>query len=172
MFKLIRLLYMSFFARRSFFRLNRRLHRLALSGLGVLNYRNNDESGESRFILKNINGRSGIVLDVGANKGNYTQSILNASSEIRVYSFEPHPKTFAGLSERFRGNRRVTLVNSGVSDSAGELELYDYDGADGSTHASIYQAVLTDLHHAAATTVHRVGMQPLDEFLEVKKLST
>ncbi len=46
-----------------------------------------------------------LVLDVGANRGHYAQSLIHSGYAGRIISFEPDPKTYANLSETRRGFR-------------------------------------------------------------------
>jgi FkbM family methyltransferase len=63
-----------------------------------------------------------IVLDVGANVGNYTARLSElVGPSGRVYAFEPVPDTFALLSANMARYplRNISLFNAAVSDQAG-----------------------------------------------------
>ena len=65
-----------------------------------------------------------VVVDVGANQGFFT--CYAAQRGARVYSFEPHPKTFEVLSRNIRSNGfgdRVTAECTAISDFEGEADL-------------------------------------------------
>lgn len=53
--------------------------------------------------------RVGIVMDVGANVGQYTVMYLKYFPQAKVYCFEPAGHTFAKLSQRFYDEPRVSL---------------------------------------------------------------
>ncbi|HTM78047.1 MAG TPA: FkbM family methyltransferase [Devosia sp.] len=78
----------------------------------------------------------GTVLDVGANHGSYTRFLAGRLPNRQIFSFEPHPRTFAVLcgSASFPN---VTLVNMALSDTPGTMELYDFAQDDGSSQASL-----------------------------------
>jgi glycosyltransferase involved in cell wall biosynthesis len=41
--------------------------------------------------------KGGVVFDVGANVGSYTQALLRLAPGVEIHAFEPHPSTFARL---------------------------------------------------------------------------
>lgn len=62
------------------------------------------------------------VIDVGAERGAFTDALLRAGSE-RVYALEPEPSNVEFLRDRFRGDARVSVHGFAVSDSDGEVRL-------------------------------------------------
>jgi FkbM family methyltransferase len=134
--------------------------------MGILNFDENQVSGDEEFFLRNYlrDIRSGVVLDVGANIGNYSKLVLKINPHLQVYAFEPHPVTFGRLIENIK-SERLLPVNSAVGDSEGVLSLYDYADDDGSAHASLYQDVIENIHKKPSVE-HRVKIIKLDDFLE------
>lgn len=164
-------LYARFFAKPVFEKWNLRLFRFALSGLGVLNYWNNDLSGEKYFINKILSKYvkdKPIFLDVGANIGNYTNLLLNKYPNSEIHLFEPHPKNFKKLEKREFG-KKLFLNNLAVSEENGSIEIFDYRDNDGSTHASVYREVIVDIHKGEAVS-YQVGKTTLDDYLNKKKI--
>lgn len=158
--------YVWVFGKPVFAKFNKLLFRLSLAGLGVLNYKNSKVSGEQSFLKNYLLGKNGVVIDVGANEGNYSAEVLDFNQSVNVYAFEPHPTTFQRLSEKFKKNKRVTTVNKGLAESAGFLELYDYEYKDGSSHASLIPEVITEIHGAGKAISHKVNLTTLDDFIE------
>jgi hypothetical protein len=64
--------YVLLFRRARYQKLNKLLYRLSLSGLGIMNYSTSKVSGEKAFLEKYLANKRGILLNVGANQGNYT----------------------------------------------------------------------------------------------------
>jgi FkbM family methyltransferase len=65
-----------------------------------------------------------VVVDVGANQGFFT--CYAAQRLARLYSFEPHPKTFELLTRNIRSNGfddRVTAECAAIADFEGEADL-------------------------------------------------
>lgn len=156
-------IYAALFARRIFYRLNKFLYHCSLRGLGILNFENNRISGEERFIKLFLAGKTGgVVFDVGANVGNYSSKVLKTNPLLTVYAFEPHPRTFATLEKNVQ-HSNFTAINAAAGECAGTSALYDYAADDGSSHASLYQDVIENIHRASSTH-HEVKVVALGEF--------
>lgn len=131
-------------------RLNELLFDLALHGLGVGNYENDDVSGERHFVRHVLPAHlrdtvHPVVMDVGAHDGAYATMVLQRFPGARVVCAEPHPGTFAALSARL--GERATLLDCALGAEPDVLTLYDRaDHAEGSQHASMYEGVISDLH--------------------------
>lgn len=163
-------IYRALFARRFFYRFNKVLYHCSLHGLGILNFENDRVSGEERFIKRLLAGKAGgVVLDVGANVGNYSSKVLETNSHLTVYAFEPHPKTFATLQKNVQ-HPNFTPINAAAGESAGMADLYDYAAEDGSSHASLFQDVIEGIHRAPSTH-HRVNIVALGEFARTNQIA-
>lgn len=85
------------------------------------------------------NQTSRLILDVGANVGDYTAAVLERADRLRckvqVHAFEPGPASRSALHERFASDFRVKVVGAAVADQPGELRLYS--DAPGSSQASL-----------------------------------
>lgn len=64
-----------------------------------------------------------VVLDIGANRGTWTQSLL-AKSDATIYAFEPSSSAFESLSKKFFSDTRVTCLRTAVGFENGETLLY------------------------------------------------
>lgn len=161
--------YRYLFARQCFVWFHRLIYRLGLSGLGILNYENEKLSGETFFLnhyLKNID--SGVIIDVGANVGNYSKAIIAINPSFEIHAFEPHPNTFKKLIESV-ASQKFYAVNSAVGDKEGVIALYDYESEDGSSHASLYQGVIEKLHKAPSAEC-QVKLITLSSYLKKKNI--
>lgn len=162
-------IYRALFARRIFFRLNKFLYRLSLSGMGVLNYENAQASGERHFLRRYLGGRAGCtVFDIGANRGGYSREVFEVCPQATVYAFEPHPKTFEILAGSFT-QPGFHAVNAAAGEQAGEVALFDYKSQDGSSHASLYRDVIENIHQAESTE-HRVRVVALEPFCRERQI--
>jgi FkbM family methyltransferase len=149
-----------------FRRLNLRLFYLSLHGLGVLNYQNASISGE-RHLLRNwlpraIKGPRPVFFDVGANEGQYSKELLEQFPTALVHAFEPHPGNYSRLRALGLPESRFKSHNIAVGDSSGQLTLYDHAGNVGSSHASLYEATITEFHEHAAAAIS-VPVETLDD---------
>lgn len=152
-------LYEMIAGRPCFMRVNTFLYRLALKGMGVWN------SGMAeRWFIEHYIGRteSPVIFDVGAHDGSYSRMVLKANPCALVYSFEPHPDTFARL---IVGCERSGYYphNAAVGDHEGTATLYDYAGGKGSEHASTAAGVIEGIHHGKSVA-HEVKLTTIDAF--------
>lgn len=163
-------LYRFLFARPCFFSLNKSLFNLSLRGLGVMNYENELVSGESWFLntyLAKLDRP--VVLDVGANVGNYASLVLESNPQTEIYAFEPHPVNFEKLQARCKGLNQVSLANLAVGEVSGEKLLFDLKGRDGSSHASLHQGVIECIHKEESVE-HSVNVVDLDSWIQSNQL--
>ena len=71
-----------------------------LHAVGVLNYENSTVSGERRFLTRFLERNpTALVLDVGANAGQYSELVRELGPKTVVHAFEPHPVSFAALAQ-------------------------------------------------------------------------
>lgn len=163
--------YALIFARPFFYRMNRGLFRLGLAGMGVLNWRTETLRGEDAVlarILKDIPDGS-VVLDVGANEGDYCAEALKANPNLQIHAFEPHPDTFQRLESRF-ADSRVKCWNTALGEVAESKQLFDYeDVSDGSSHASLHAGVIEKLHGKKSKAIS-VRVERLDEFTRSEEI--
>jgi len=161
-------MYLEIFARPSFARFHRFLFLTGLRGLGVLNWTNEEQSGEigfARSVLAEIDREDACVLDVGANEGNFAASVIEATRHLKILAIEAHPKIFARLQQRFaNAAARVDLVNIGAGAENTTLSLYDYDDREGTEHASFYKDVIEGIHQGRASSVE-VPVRRLDDVI-------
>ncbi len=160
------------FARPRFVRLNRFLYTASLRGLGVLNFGSMQESGEHHFLERLLavyrsNSVQPVVLDVGANVGNYAREILAIERQVSIHCFEPHPANVAKLRQAVGSS--VNVVPCAVGADAGVLDLFDYADEDGSSHASVYKEVFEKIHKRRHGS-HPVDVVTIDDFLEREKI--
>ncbi len=144
-------LYQKLFSRKIFYPFNKKLHALALRGMGILDVCDVHYNGEA-VVLQSIlaDQSTGAIFDVGANIGDYIKLIRDYNQTIAIHAFEPHPKTYAVLLQA-TNNLQIVTNNCALAELSGSLELYDYaDSRTGSDHASLYREVIEDLHSASA----------------------
>ena len=80
-------------------------------------------------ILNNFLNNPKLVIDIGANIGNYTAEIITKYPNCNVHLFEPAKTNFEKLKKRFV-NSNIIINNSAISNIIGEGNLYtDVDGS-------------------------------------------
>ena len=63
-----------------------------------------------------------LAFDIGANKGNKTAALLDLG--FRVIGLEPEKKSLSTLNWRFAKDKRVTIIDKGVSDQPGVTSIF------------------------------------------------
>jgi FkbM family methyltransferase len=163
-------LYAFMFAKKIFQKFNSLIFLAGARGLGILNYKSSYMSGEEPFLakfLKRYDESGYLVLDVGANQGQFAIWALQNTDKIRVRSYEPSLHATSRLrSNPILNTKRHLLIEMGVSSKAGISVIYDYENNEGSEHASLYSEVLTDLHGSESVSSIEIRLTTLDEDLK------
>jgi FkbM family methyltransferase len=69
-----------------------------------------------------------VFFDVGANDGETALKALKEFRDARVFSFEPHPSTFAALVSRLSNRPNFVAINCALGrTSASEVEMFEYE---------------------------------------------
>jgi FkbM family methyltransferase len=72
-------------------------------------------------VIKN----NGVLVDVGANVGDYTHFFLkNINDDGKVYAIELSSETCNILNTKFRDNKNVIILNNAVSDNNDVINYY------------------------------------------------
>jgi FkbM family methyltransferase len=133
--------YLFIFGRPSMQSLNNVIFNLALNAKGFANYHSchPKSTGEQIFLSHLAKHNPKLCIDVGANKGDYSEALLNLTNS-KIIAFEPLPRTFKILSTlQTRFPNRLITVNKGVGDKNAELDLHF--GDEDSTLASFSKEV-------------------------------
>jgi len=129
------------------------------SGGGVLS------SGEQAVfhVLKQAKQPPYCIFDVGSNKGQFLQIILEnvATDDFRIHCFEPGHQTFKMLTETSKEDKRITLNNIGLGKEKGEASLH-YDNV-GSGLASLTRRKL-DHFNIDFSKSERVVIDTIDNY--------
>lgn len=147
-------IYRFIFSRKLFFKINYHFFRLNMRGLGLLNSEGERITGEEYFIKwisKNINLK--IIMDIGANTGNYSILINKYSPSAIIFAYEPHPDTFNLLKSNTNNISNINIYNLGLDKKRGKSELWDFANDSNlkhsqptSTLASQYKEVVEGFH--------------------------
>jgi FkbM family methyltransferase len=66
----------------------------------------------------------GVIVDVGANEGQFARALLAIAPKASIHAFEPEPATAARLRQLFAGDRRVSVHEQAIAGSAGTATLH------------------------------------------------
>lgn len=104
-----------------------------------------------------------LIFDVGANVGQYAESVFAAGYRGRVVSFEPLSHPYAELRERSRGNPRWEVAERCcLGDRDAEIEVHISENSVASSLLPISAEHLRVSPNARYVDVERVRMQTLD----------
>ena len=103
------------------------------------------------------------IFDVGSNKGQFLQLILDSisASDFSVHCFEPGRETFAILAESSKEDKRIKLNNIGLGKENGQAVLH-YDSA-GSGLASLTKRKL-DHFNIDFSKEEKVAINTIDNY--------
>lgn len=154
-------------ARPSCRRLNELLFECSLHGLGILNYQSEEQSGEKHFVEhilpQYLSADRPVMVDVGANVGNYSRLLKSTFPQAAIWAFEPNPQTYASLLDEFDAHELVT-VNQGLGSGESTLKFYDRQDRRGSSqHGSLYREVIEEIHEADSIEIE-VSITTLDNY--------
>lgn len=89
---------------------------------------------------------SAVAIDVGANRGEFTDALRRAGFEVDA--FEPLPNLVADLGRRFAGDRRVRIHSCACSDRDGTAVLHVAQSADPILDTTLYSSLETHPDYA------------------------
>lgn len=103
------------------------------------------------------------VLDIGANDGQFTKTILALLPSANIYSFEPLPDCFEKLQEFANKHSSVKVFNAGLGDESGVISFERNDYSPSSSFLKI-----NDTHKQAFTfteksSIVEVKIERLDD---------
>ena len=133
-----------------------------------------DKAVSDWLFQENLSGllrkyRVDVVLDVGANRGQYARRLRRAGYTGRIVSFEPVPEVFALLAERAAGDDLWDVHQMALGRERAELDMHVLPGS-----LSVFSSLLPSSaygadryeHMADATEVRQVPVRRLDEVLD------
>jgi FkbM family methyltransferase len=110
---------------------------------------------------------AGLVIDAGANRGDFTAVIRRLEPESRVLAIEPIPQERSGIERRFADDPRVVVDGHALSASPGAATL---NITSHSVHASLLPAVedTMAIYGDGADVVAQVEVEtaPLDDLVD------
>ena len=99
---------------------------------------------EAKYLRKVLNAqfteiRKPKIFDIGANNGQYIDSIIKEFESFELIAFEPSKQCFDVLEHRFTRNRDIKVVQMSLGKSVGKEKLYyDRPGSTIASHSESY----------------------------------
>ncbi|MEA5474681.1 FkbM family methyltransferase [Synechococcus sp. CCY9201] len=143
-----------------------RVDRLATVFHGLYENGNYDpaSNGEAWLLQQLACFRPALILDVGANRGEYSRLALDICPQARVIAFEPIPSVFAQLEAALGQEPRAELHNAALADSNGEIRFLFDPARTGNTSAVV--GVQTAIHGLTAPEQITASALRLDHFCD------
>jgi FkbM family methyltransferase len=140
-----------------------------LLGLDVKRY--NLHNSEKALISHIINKHNiEVVLDVGANKGDYTEDLYSEGYAGKAYSFEPIKEIFDGLAKRASKRIGWQCINAGVGSSVGTSVINVSENFASSSLLNVEPASLQAEAKTKFVRTENISITTLDQFLSEEKL--
>lgn len=161
-------LYSRITCRPSLLRINQAIAALGLRGTGFLNAESHDISGENWLLRKMAqHTQMPVVVDVGANVGDFAVEVRRMIPGSRLIAIEPHPQAFKHLAKA-ASTHSFEAINLACGRSSGRTTLFDYAATgDATQHASIYENVIRTVHQESPRP-HEVELTTVDHILETR----
>ena len=122
---------------------------------------NESQSIASKELLEDLEIDTNVILDVGANVGQFSKKMATACPNSTIFSFEPNPSLHHLFESNLKGFDKVCLRKQGLGSVSGTLDLSIDD------RNSLVSSFAYD--HGMRTV--SCDMTTIDEFLETNKIS-
>ena len=110
--------------------------------------------------------RINTIIDVGANEGQFVESIRRYFPEAVIHSFEPLPEVFAPLKYRFAHDKRLIVHNCALGDRTGTAELYHNSFSPSSSLLPMHERHVEAFPHTGHATRTTITLKRLDDLFE------
>jgi FkbM family methyltransferase len=124
-----------------------------------------DMQEEVRAAVTRIHRPQPVVFDVGANVGNWTEGLLQAVPDAKIYMFDPSPGCQAAI--RKKNLPGVTLFSCALGEIPGRAAYYSSSVTDGSASLHVRDDTpFRDLNYIIA----EVEVSTIDQVIESQKI--
>ncbi|XOV90871.1 MAG: FkbM family methyltransferase [Bacteroidota bacterium] len=145
------------------------LYKVGLFGMnvgGTSDIKTNGELHVLQILKKNLR-ENPIIFDVGANVGEYIESVLKVFQDVEVHAFEPLKNNIKQLSDKFGNTSNVIIIQKGLGDSKGKTTIH-FNPALGSM-ASVYKRKLAH-HNVEITTQEEIEIETISNYCKENNL--
>jgi FkbM family methyltransferase len=98
------------------------------------------------------------IIDVGANEGDVSLTLLKLFPKAQIYAIEADPKTCQRLAKRFEGTPAIHPVNVAIHTQSGTINFH-------SSETSTLSSIIDLPDHRVATTLIQIQAKTLDELV-------
>jgi FkbM family methyltransferase len=112
------------------------------------------------------------VIDIGANTGQFTKTILVILPNAKIYSFEPIPSCFDELHTTIQNNSNVQAFNLGLGDKSGILSFQYNNFSAASSFLQSTDEMKKTFPFASDSSMIDVSISRLDDISKGLKFGT
>lgn len=165
-----------FLMRQALYPWYRAIKDICLQGMGFNNFTGLERSGEA-WVMRTVlpillTSRPPVFLDVGANTGDFSKTLLEIFPDAVVHAFEPNPRAFPKL-QSYLSTTNAKLHKYAIGASEGSAILYDLgeweDGYEG-WQASLSEEAVRTHHVMDSIQSHPVQVRTLDNVLDLEQI--
>jgi FkbM family methyltransferase len=110
------------------------MHKFHRPDLEAIDFERNEHQQALDFARILSGGAKPVVLDVGANRGQFAQRILSICPAAKVFSFEPNPNAFEELKTWINDSgQEISAHNLAISTRQGQSNFFVTQGDEGSS---------------------------------------
>lgn len=168
-------------ARKKFQRFWYLVHSVSLRGMGYCTH-DAAVNGEFRFLdrwaaFMTRQGRAPVIIDAGANEGDFAARFRAACPDAVLHCFEPNPATYGRLMQRFKADPGIIIHQSGLGEVAKQATLFAPRVTAMSGLASMIPGAMDSFIPQApdgtteAVEAYEVPVMRLDDYAEAQALS-
>jgi len=123
-------------------------------GLASIGYDNCDMANNGEYAIMNIIQDGDIVFDIGANKGEWSQHVLNHKTGITLHACEPLQEVYKQLKANLK-RYSVICHNFALSNETTQKNFYCYNAKTSASELSslFHRPILDTLLHAKPTII-------------------
>lgn len=119
---------------------------------------------EFDFFKRKCSSKCPVIFDIGANKGILLKRFLNYFPEANIYAFEPIQELYQQLSKDFAKNKKIRVLDYGVSEVGGEKKFFINKGIDTSSFLESRKTGLNSDEQVTLVRSEMVRTITIDQF--------
>jgi FkbM family methyltransferase len=75
-------------------------------------------------VLRSISVGMGLIIDIGANRGQSISALKRLAPKSHIVAFEPDPRSSRKISDRYRCDNSVTIYNCALGEKSETIKFY------------------------------------------------
>ena len=103
-----------------------------------------------------------VIIDIGANEGQFAMKIGAVFPNSKIYCFEPLKKAFEQLKSTFSSNTRIVVHNLGLGEVNEERQIFRNEYSPSSSILEMLDLHKSNFDYAVNTTAEEISIRKLD----------